>query len=222
MTDLKPIKLVLTAAVLATATLALGTGSAVAPAPVRAAVADRPHLLPLTANIADSVTASSSVGLFEPVTHFKDRITKKTFGMYITPATSPVEHDKFSGFHTGVDAEFTDTTGAVPVVAVADGVVVFSRWATGYGGVIVVKNARDDIPRYALYGHLNAATLLPVGTHVTAGQRLGLLGDDHSEQTDGVRKHLHFSLYTGDVLDIRGYVPTKEDLANWADPLAFF
>lgn len=213
--------LILLVAALGTAAFVFRPDAGVVEVSVAAAAENKPILLPLSANVLDAV-APNSYGLLEPVSHFKGRITKKTFGMHITPETSPVEHDRFSGYHTGVDAEYTDTSGDIPVSAISGGVVVVSTWATGYGGVIVVHHSRTDIPPFSLYGHLNPATLLPVGSRVTAGEQLGILGDDHSEQTDGVRKHLHFSLYTGEKFDMRGYVPGTEDLTNWADPLDFF
>jgi len=43
-----------------------------------------------------------------PVNQFFARITKKPFGVYITPETSPVQPEKFTGYHTGVDVEFVD------------------------------------------------------------------------------------------------------------------
>lgn len=167
--------------------------------------------------------AQKDFGLIEPIAGFKQAITKKPFGIYITPETSPVEHDKFTGYHTGVDSEFSDSNEEIPVRAIADGTLVVSTWTTGYGGVVVVKHIIEGVPLFALYGHIDPASFLPAGTvEVKAGQQIGVLGDDHSEETDGARKHLHFSIYTGSKMDFRGYVQTEEELANWLNPLDLY
>jgi len=51
---------------------------------------------------------------------------------------------------------------------------------------------------------------------------MGILGDDHSEETDGARKHLHFSIYVGEKMDYHGYIQTQEELSNWLNPLDFY
>lgn len=165
----------------------------------------------------------SSSNLIEPVYEFKERITKKPFGIFITPNTSPVQPDHFTGYHTGVDAEFGDIVEDVPVRAIADGTVVVSTWATGYGGVVVLKHTINNASLFAVYGHLDPARFLSPGTiQVKVGDQIGILGNDHSQETDGVRKHLHFSLYTGEKIDFRGYVETKEELASWLNPLDLY
>lgn len=179
-----------------------------------------PNLLPLSGKYTPP--PHGDYGLREPVDGFLTRATIKHFGTYITPDTSPVEGDRFTGYHTGVDAEFTDTVGDVAVRAIADGTVIARTWANGYGGVVVIRHIIGGVPVFALYGHLDEASFVPGVTAVKAGDVIGVLGDDHSQETDGVRKHLHFSLYTGEKIDYRGYVPTQTDLAPWLDPLAFF
>lgn len=209
--------LVLVLTVSATAGISYFSGTpSPSPAPVAEVAA---QLLPSATTVTPP---PASAGLLEPVPRFRDHITKKSFGMYITPDTSPIADDRFTGFHAGVDAEFTDATAAIPVTAIADGTVTFAGWLKGYGGVIVVRHSIAGSPAYALYGHLDAASLVSAGSRVRAGERLGLLGDDHSVQTDGVRKHLHFAIYTGETMDYRGYVPHQEDLAPWMDPLSLF
>jgi murein DD-endopeptidase MepM/ murein hydrolase activator NlpD len=178
------------------------------------------QLLPLSGN---ATPLPNELGLAEPVAGFLDRITKKNFGIYITPDTSPVENDKFTGYHTGVDAEFTDTVIDIPVYAIADGTIVLAKWVNGYGGLIVIRHTINGAPIYALYGHLDEASFPAAGTTlVTRGDQIAVLGDDHSQETDGVRKHIHFAIYTGEKVDYRGYVPNQEDLANWMDPLDLY
>lgn len=167
--------------------------------------------------------AQIDFGLVEPVAGFKQHITKKPFGIFITPENSPVEHDKFNGYHTGVDSEFTDSQEEIPVRAIADGTLVASVWTSGYGGVVVIRHIIAGVPLFSLYGHLDPASFLPSGTaQVKAGDRIGVLGDDHSEETDGARKHLHFSIYTGPKMDFRGYVQTEEELSGWLNPLDLY
>lgn len=153
-----------------------------------------------------------------PIAEFKTRITKKFFGTYITPANSPVMPERFTGFHTGVDAEYEDVNTDVPVYAIADGIVVLSKYASGYGGVMVIKVEIDSQILYAIYGHLNPGTLLTVNTRVVKGEKIALLGTGYTRETDGERRHLHFGIAKTDT--IAGYVSDQTQLnATWADPL---
>jgi len=174
-------------------------------------------------NLFGPPTSEVGLNLAEPVSGFKTRITKKSFGIFISPENSPVENDRFLGYHNGVDAEFEDVEGDVPVKAIADGIIIFRDWVSGYGGVIVIKHTIKDISFLALYGHVDPASLPPSTiTTVKAGQQIAILGDNHSEETDGVRKHLHFSILPGEELDFHGYVQTEEELGKWLNPLDLF
>lgn len=42
-----------------------------------------------------------------PINSALERVTKKSFGIYVTPQSSPVSPEKFTGYHTGVDFEIT-------------------------------------------------------------------------------------------------------------------
>src|SRR3989338_10346295 len=44
-------------------------------------------------------------GFGPPLDNSSERVTKKPFGKYITPADSPVQPERFSGYHTGADFE---------------------------------------------------------------------------------------------------------------------
>ena len=158
-----------------------------------------------------------------PISEFSSRITKKPFGIYITPETSPVQPDRWTGYHTGVDIEYEDILYDVPVRAIADGEIVLNKFATGYGGVVVIRHNISGQDILALYGHLNPQSLPSKSVkEVKQGQVIGILGDGYTEETDGARKHLHFSLIKKDALDIRGYVKTQEELADWYDPEEFY
>jgi len=153
-----------------------------------------------------------------PIDNFSTGITKKPFGIYISPSTSPVQPERFSGYHTGVDVEVDDLSD-VWVYAVSDGEVLSVREIDGYGGVIQVLFDIDGTEYTALYGHLDlGSSIISVGDQVYSGDRLAILGDAYSVETDGERKHLHFSLKPGLDYDLRGYVSTEEELSAWVDP----
>lgn len=153
-----------------------------------------------------------------PIDEFKSRITKKSFGDYITPKSSPVSPEKFTGFHTGVDVEYTDIEADIEVRSTAAGEIIISRTASGYGGVIVIRHQINQEILYSIYGHLRPDSLLPVGTSVSAGQKIALLGTGFTSETDGERKHLHFALSKSN--NLRGYVATKAELINWLNPFS--
>lgn len=157
-----------------------------------------------------------------PVLEFKGRITKKTFGQFITRENSPVQPERFSGYHTAVDVEYSDVEGDVPVYALADSIVVLSRTATGYGGVIVLDFEFEGKRRTAIYGHIKPSTLPAVNTRFNKGDRIALLGDGYSSETDGERKHLHFGIRSDNQVNILGYVQNESELSGWQNPLDLF
>jgi len=153
-----------------------------------------------------------------PIAEFSTRITKKPFGIYITPENSPVSPERFSGYHTGVDVEYEDVTADVPVYAIADGTVVESRFVSGYGGTFIIEAEYDGIPHTFLYGHIRPSSLPSVGKIVKKGEQLAVLGTGKSYETDGERKHLHFAVTANNQIDLRGYVQNKTDLDLWLNP----
>jgi murein DD-endopeptidase MepM/ murein hydrolase activator NlpD len=161
-------------------------------------------------------------GLIEPVIDFKSRVTKKPFGIYVTPNNSPIQPEKFTGYHTGADAEYGDVDSDTPFYAVSDGTIEYSDYVNGYGGVLVINQNINGQNILCLYGHVAVSSIPPKGTIVTKGQTLGRLGHAYSSETDGERKHLHFAIIKGNSIDFRGYVQTQSELNTWYDPLAFF
>jgi pimeloyl-ACP methyl ester carboxylesterase len=149
------------------------------------------------------------------------RITKKPFGIFITPETSPVSPERFRGYHTGADFEATvgeEDTLLVP--AICRGELVYSNWVNGYGGVAVQKCTIDTEVVTVLYGHIDHASVtLPIGTIFEEGAIIGHLGEGFSEETNGERPHLHLSVHTGDSIELRGYAENEEELSAWRDPL---
>lgn len=156
----------------------------------------------------------------EPLPNALSRVTKKPFGIYITPATSPVQPERFTGYHTGVDFETTpaEQAGTVPVSAVCDGTLLMKKWATGYGGVAVESCALNGQPVTIIYGHLYINSVTPnVGDAMTSGEQFADLGQGYTTQTDGEREHLHLGVHLGTAINILGYVPDKSQLSAWVD-----
>lgn len=154
-----------------------------------------------------------------PIAEFSQRITKKPFGIFITPQNSPVQPERFSGYHTGVDIEYTDSEIDIPVYAIADGTVELVRTVSGYGGVIVLSFDYSGVKTYAVYGHLRLSSITKNNT-VKKGEQIAVLGTGFSTETDGERRHLHFAILKKNMIDLKGYVPTLEDLNDgWYNPL---
>lgn len=159
-----------------------------------------------------------------PITDFYSRITKKSFGIHITPATSPVQPERFSGYHTGVDAETTDAEKNidVPVYSLADGTIAFTGNVNGYGGVVVVYYTINGEKITALFGHVRLASVaFKKNDSVSVGEQIAVLGTGYSTETDGERKHLHLSLLPGHTVNYKGYTPTQAGLSAWMNPVSW-
>lgn len=150
-----------------------------------------------------------------PVEEYFERRTFKIFGGYYS--------DRFVGWHSGDDIEFVDAEEEVPVVAIADGTVTRVGTVGGYGGFISILFSIDGREIHAIYGHIDlSSTSLSAGDTVARGQFLTNLGEGYSSETDGERKHLHFGLYEGVDLRVKGYVQSEAELAEWINPSEFF
>ena len=161
--------------------------------------------------------------LIEPVEDFRERAVFKQFGTFITPDESPVAGERFSGYHTGVDAEFPGAAAHIPVVAISDGTIVYRGWVNGYGGVIIIRHIIEAQSVLVLYGHTDPESFPPATVRqVSAGTQIAVLGDSQSHATDGGRRHLHLSIRPNGKLDFRGYVETEEELKAWLNPLDFY
>lgn len=153
-----------------------------------------------------------------PIDNFSSRITKKPFGIYITPKNSPVTPERFSGYHTAVDIEYEDVESDVPVYSIADGQVIFSGTVNGYGGIIAIQ-----YPEFiGIYGHLRPSSLLSVNTTISRSQQIAVLGRGYTTETSGERKHLHFAILKESKLDFRGYVQSQSQLSPWLNPLDLY
>lgn len=170
----------------------------------------------------NSVLGESMIKQFlAPIDRDDERVTKKPFGVYITPDTSPVQPEKFSGYHTGKDYEiFEDEENAdVTIRASCRGNVRIRQHVNGYGGVLVQDCEINGESVIVLYGHLNLESITAlVGNTLAQGEIIGNLGQGFSSQTDGERKHLHLAIYKGNEINYRGYVSSEDELEEWIDP----
>ncbi len=156
----------------------------------------------------------------EPIANALERITKKPFGIKISPQNSPVSPEKFSGFHNAVDFEILagEENTEVEVLAICEGKLLLKKQATGYGGLIAQECSINGQTVTVIYGHIKLANVdVKVGDIIKAGDKLTILGQGYSKETDGERKHLHLGIHKGSKIDIRGYVQTEKELNDWID-----
>lgn len=166
--------------------------------------------------------AQPTNGFTLPLADALSRVTKKPFGLKVSPQDSPVSPEKFSGYHTGVDFETLpgEQNIEVPVYAICSGELALKKQATGYGGVAVQSCSLDGQDITVVYGHLKLASIsATVGQKLAAGEQLGILGRGYSVETDGERKHLHLGVHKGAAINILGYVQKQSELASWIDVL---
>jgi murein DD-endopeptidase MepM/ murein hydrolase activator NlpD len=171
--------------------------------------------------ILPSLTISPQLKFALPIQNYFQNQTKKIFGQYITFQNSPVQPERFTGYHTGVDIEVNeeDLNSKVDVLAIADSKLIYKNWVSGYGEVVVIAFSDNGQDYTALYGHLNIDSVLKnIGDSLEKGEKIGELGQAFSTQTDGERKHLHFSIHKGSAIELRGYVQNKSLLNGWVDP----
>jgi hypothetical protein len=154
------------------------------------------------------------------------RVTKKSFGQYITPENSPVSDERFTGYHTGVDFEIfpEEEESNIVISALCSGPIVLREWISGYGGVVVQRCTHEEIGDVTiLYGHLDIDSVdHTVDEMIYIEDLIGILGDGYSDQTDGERKHLHLGVHKGTDIEVKGYVRTIFERTQWVDPLELF
>jgi len=155
-----------------------------------------------------------------PLTDALSRVSKKPFGIKVSPGHSPVSPERFSGSHTGVDFEIQpgEENSDVPVSAICDGSVLATRRVSGYGGVLVQNCTIEKQTVTVLYGHLKLSSMkLKSGDTIKKAEHIGILGAAYSYDTDGERKHLHLSIHNGDKIVYLGYAQKESDLSSWLD-----
>ncbi|PIP27732.1 MAG: hypothetical protein COX30_00305, partial [Candidatus Moranbacteria bacterium CG23_combo_of_CG06-09_8_20_14_all_39_10] len=179
----------------------------------------------------NQIKLDSQIGNVQVVSEFQspldragERVTKKPFGKFVTPQNSPVQPEKFYGYHTGADFEiFPEELNAdVSIHALCSGKIEVKKTATGYGGVVVENCTLNGQPITVVYGHLKLASVKwAIGDDLKTGDVIGSLGAAYSAETGGERKHLHLGFHKGTVINILGYVQNKAELSGWIDPCLF-
>lgn len=115
-----------------------------------------------------------------PIGNYETGILLKPFGLYVTSENSPVQPERFKGYHLGVDVEAPKNVEDVWVYAVADGEVLTVKTVNGYGGVIQIQYLLNDEVYTALYGHLDiGSALVSSGDKVSKGDKLAILGEGY-------------------------------------------
>jgi hypothetical protein len=155
-----------------------------------------------------------------PLERARDRVLKKPFGIKITPQTSPVQPDKFSGYHAGIDYEILpgEENSDIAVYAICDGTLIQKRIVSGYGGVMIQSCNLNNQNVTVLYGHVKLTSVSKiVSDSISQGEQLAILGKGYSTETDGERKHLHLGIHKGTTISVLGYVQNQQDLNNWLD-----
>ncbi len=160
-----------------------------------------------------------------PLDNVGQRTIKKHFGIYVTPQNSPIQPEKFHGYHTGTDFEIFsgEENIDVPVRAVCDGDMLAGQFVSGYGGVLIQNCRIENNYANVLYGHLGPASFkFRIGEKIKKGDVIGILGDPSKNETGGERKHLHMGIYRKKGIEFRGYVNSESELAGWIDPCLYF
>jgi len=189
-----------------------------------AAVSDENNLVQDDLNSNDVTENSDVPSWATPLPRVSERVTKKPFGIYIDPATSPVQPERFQGYHTGTDFEVfpEEENQSVAVAAVCSGRILLKQYVSGYGGVLVTSCIADNEQITVLYGHLDLNTInWAEWGEINTGDVIGELGEGYSSETDGERKHLHLSFHRGEAVTLAGYVANEVDLGNWLDPCKY-
>jgi len=159
--------------------------------------------------------------LHNPISSARSRATPLHFGVYVTPDNGPITPpEQFIGFHAGTDYEITadELESDVPVFAICSGEIRYSGFTQGYGGLIAQHCTILKESVTVLYGHLALDTLPDLGSAVQAGNKIGLLASARSNDSGGNRKHLHLGIHRSNSSDFRGYVQSKQELADYIDP----
>ncbi|NQV13526.1 MAG: M23 family metallopeptidase [Parcubacteria group bacterium] len=193
---------------------------------------DQPQIQPTVLTNEAESTDSTTEKTDEPVTTSEEvhpppirdaegRISKKPFGIKINPATSPVQPEKFSGYHTGTDFEAREAelSQEVAVHPICVGEIKSVKRVSGYGGVVIQNCTIKDESVSVIYGHISISkSLVVAGDQVTLNDQIAVLADHESSESGGERKHLHLGIYRGDQADLKGYVSTEAELEKWINP----
>ncbi len=167
------------------------------------------------------VVKSNSIS---PLPRANESEMKLTFGLYVTPDPdmNPIDPpERFEGFHAGLDYEIFDheLTRDVPVTTICEGTIIYSDDVNGYGGVVIEKCEIQGEIVTVLYGHVDPRSAVHnVNDNVEMGEQIAVLAPNKSPQSDDNRKHLHLSIHKGESIELRGYVQSEGELADFLNP----
>jgi len=139
----------------------------------------------------------------EPPAHFalSRPSPEGTASIFRWPLDGPVSSyfgRRRSGWHAGIDIK---ADAGTPIVAAADGTVIFSGWEQNYGRVVKIRHDEEFV---SVYAH-NLRNLVEAGDEVYRGQVIGTVG--RTGRTNAY--HLHFELWNdGKVHDPLALLPT--------------
>ena len=185
-----------------------------------ATIKNNPSATEITASSTPIQNTQLNSPFSSPISNALSRITKKLFGIYVSPNNSPVSPEKFTGYHTGVDFETTpeEVNIDVPIYAICSGKLLVSKFGRGYGGMVVQSCILNNQPITVVYGHVRLTSVkAKIGDNIQTGNFLANLGTGYSSETDGERKHLHLGIHKGSAPNTSGYVSNKNLLSNWID-----
>lgn len=176
--------------------------------------------------IAGTLILAGCSAYAAPLPGAYNRPTPLHFGLYVTPdpANNPIDPpERFTGYHAATDFEIKkgEEDKDIPVYAVCGGMIHYSGYAEGYGGLLTEYCNIKGQDVTIIYGHLAIDSLVPSGTAVETGAQLGILGAARSKDTDGSRKHLHLGIVKGHSSEVRGYVQDPKELDLYLDPQVF-
>lgn len=120
------------------------------------------------------------------------------------PQTSPFGYRKHPKtgqikFHSGIDL---GAPGGTKIYSVSDGVVIQSGWSNGYGNSVQIKDAHG---KTWLYGHMLQPSGLKVGSKISRGQIVGLVGS--TGMSTGNHLHLELRNTDGTTINPSPYLP---------------
>jgi len=178
-----------------------------------------------TKNSLDDITTQTNEDkkgmISEPINNALARITKKPSGLKVSPDHSPINPEKFSGYHTGADFEIfpEEEKTEVNIYSVCAGPLILKKYVSGYGGVAVQQCIINNGDVTVIYGHLKLSSILAeLNQELSPGNKIGILGQGSSQETDGERKHLHLGIHKGKTITLLGYVESQDLLSEWIDP----
>lgn len=178
----------------------------------------------LTNTVSIDINSIETNTIYPPMDRAIERVTKKKFGQFVDQTNSPVQPERFTGYHTGSDWELFADEISQPVTfrSICSGRLLLKEMVDGYGGVVVTSCVVDNQDVTVVYGHLKLDSVsFDVWDQIPAGEIIGRLGDEYSAETDGERKHLHLGIHKGEEINLKGYVDNENLLSDWIDPCLY-